>query len=241
MLNDRSDDVKKGSGSVLNRSRSIRQKILGEHTTASSQKSSPLSSLQAARISTVTDARDVSNGEQVRTLSEMLRPTHNLEDDNATVAEQPLRSSGHHARRILRKLGAGHSMAAGLATHKRHLFGSRWNDEYPQSDEPSTGLGLIERRRTLDMVHQQGKQIARDLGTHKLRRLETSMFLSRAQWDANAAVRMIQAVLCARDGIVYDLDPSCKLRGAVNSHGTSCYIDSVMVALFGAQQSCDGL
>ncbi|KAJ1723701.1 hypothetical protein LPJ53_001982 [Coemansia erecta] len=244
MSNDSSDDGRKGSsssGRVLGRGRSIRRTILGERTPGTSQTSSPRSSLHITRSPAVAEE---TGGSQVRTLSEILRPTRDPQDSSQAAAgeEHSWRLSRHHARRMLRRLAAGHSAAASLTTlHRGQLFGGRRADEYPQSDGPSTGLGAIERRRTLDLVHRRGKQLARALGTHKLRRLETAMFLSRAQWDASAGLRMVQAVLCARDGILYDLDVSAGLRGMVNSHGTTCYIDSVVVALFGAQQSCDAL
>ncbi|KAJ2786444.1 hypothetical protein GGI15_001534, partial [Coemansia interrupta] len=236
MSNDSSDDGRKGGGRVLGRGRSIRRAILGERTATSSPTSSPRSSLHMTRSPVVAETR---SGEQVRTLREILQPTRDPQDSNKAVAEHLWRPSSHHTRRMLHRLSSMHSTS--FAEHRGRLFGAHRVDEYPHSDEPSSGLGAAQRRRTLDQVHQRGKHLARLLGTHKLRRLETSMFLARAQWDADRGLRMVQAVLCARDGIVYDLDVSVGLRGMVNSQGTSCYLDSIMVGLFGAQQSCDGL
>ncbi|KAJ1935316.1 hypothetical protein EC988_008523, partial [Linderina pennispora] len=54
-------------------------------------------------------------------------------------------------------------------------------------------------------------------------------------------MRRLQLLFCSRDGILYDLNPRVQLVGAVNSRSTTCYIDSLLMALFGAQHSCDGL
>ncbi|KAJ2723301.1 hypothetical protein GGI07_002729 [Coemansia sp. Benny D115] len=147
-----------------------------------------------------------------------------------------------HALRMLQKLGSVSpllgSSSGGLG--RRHgLFQN--NNEYPESDDPSTGQSAVERKRRVDALFKQSWRLAQGLGTSALSRMSATMILSQMQWDVEAALRRVQAILCSRDGIVFELNPLVKLSGVVNSCGTSCYIDSLVVALFGVQQSCDGL
>ncbi|KAJ1959388.1 hypothetical protein GGI12_004364, partial [Dipsacomyces acuminosporus] len=114
-------------------------------------------------------------------------------------------------------------------------------NDYPQSDDPSTGHSALERKKKIDAVCRQGVELARQLGTSPLNRIEAADILSRSGWSIESAARRIQLILSTRDGIVYDINPRTQLCGAVNSHSTTCYIDSLLMALFGAQNSSDGL
>ncbi|KAJ1970058.1 hypothetical protein IWQ62_000218 [Dispira parvispora] len=59
--------------------------------------------------------------------------------------------------------------------------------------------------------------------------------------DGPATLAHIEDLIEARDGIVVPVDPLASLRGAVNSKGTSCYIDSLLFAMFARQTVFDGL
>ncbi|KAI9501944.1 hypothetical protein BX070DRAFT_236218 [Coemansia spiralis] len=158
-------------------------------------------------------ARKDEDGQAARTLIELLRPS-----DHKT----PRVDAGEtRRRRLVWRLGR---------TPEHWLRRSA----YPQSD-PSAGQSALERRKKIDTTHRQARRLAEG---RLVTRIEAASFLSNAQWDVDRALRHVQLVLCTRDGILYDVGP---VQGVVNSGGTSCYIDAVFVALFGAQSSCDGL
>ncbi|KAJ2656947.1 hypothetical protein IWW48_004770 [Coemansia sp. RSA 1200] len=126
---------------------------------------------------------------------------------------------------------------------RRHgLSNATERAEYPQSDDPASGQSARERKRQIDAVYDQTVQMARDLGTSlNITRMEAAGFLSLARWDVDTALRQLHIVLCTHDGVLYNIDPRIQMCGAVNSGGTSCYIDSLLMALFGAQSSFDAL
>ncbi|KAJ2525077.1 hypothetical protein GGI11_000349 [Coemansia sp. RSA 2049] len=158
------------------------------------------------------------------------------------------------SRRNLGKMGVGSSSDdddddceggehSRLMLRRRHgLSDATERAEYPQSDDPASGQSARERKRQIDAVHDQTVQMTRDLGTSlNITRMEAAGFLSLAQWNVDAALRQLHIVLCTHDGVLYNIDPRIQMCGAVNSGGTSCYIDSLLMALFGAQSSFDAL
>ncbi|KAJ1890344.1 hypothetical protein LPJ81_005951, partial [Coemansia sp. IMI 209127] len=143
-----------------------------------------------------------------------------------------------NAKRMLRKIGGG-SENDGAVRHG--LARAVEASEYPQSDALATGQNGRERKHKIDAVYKQTMRMARDLGTDAIGRMEAGGFLSLARWDVDTAVRQVHIVLCTRDGILYEINPQIQTSGAVNAGGTSCYIDSLFMALFGAQSSYDAL
>ncbi|KAJ2889650.1 hypothetical protein IWW38_004583, partial [Coemansia aciculifera] len=156
--------------------------------------------------------------------------------------------SSHHARKVLEKISLAYHRQAKeplqqqQQRHRHHRLSHLFHtDEYPQSDDPSTSHHALERKKKIEVVYGQGLELARQLGTYALNRMEVAEYLSRTRWDSDAAFRRIQILYLTRDGVLYDIDPRVQLCGAVNSGGTTCYIDSLLVALFGAHNSSDGL
>ncbi|KAJ2132268.1 hypothetical protein GGF48_001041, partial [Coemansia sp. RSA 921] len=96
------------------------------------------------------------------------------------------------------------------------------------------------RRRDSDHVYRDGVLLAQQLGTSALNRSEVRRILAQARGDADAARRQVQLLLRTRDGIVYNVDSRVRQRGAENADST-CYIDSVLAALFASHTACDGL
>ncbi|KAJ2472966.1 hypothetical protein GGI02_001212 [Coemansia sp. RSA 2322] len=219
-------------------SQTIRRSLRAEWATASL--SSPRSSLeQAAPVQRRKDRRRLP-AETARPLVALLRATSSSGSPEKQAEEWRFTPRRLHARTVLHKLStAYHAQVVGLSSRRlSHLFQT---NEYPQSDDPSTGQSALERKKKIESVHAQSWEMARQVGTYALNRMEVVDYLSRARWDAAAALRQIQMLLHARDGIVYGLDARVRLCGAVNSHASTCYIDSVVAALFGAQHAYDGL
>ncbi|KAJ1658485.1 hypothetical protein IWQ61_002284 [Dispira simplex] len=75
----------------------------------------------------------------------------------------------------------------------------------------------------------------------ELDRAFVQSYLQAFRQDGLATLAHIEDLMEARDGIVVPVDPLVSLRGAVNSKGTSCYIDSLLFALFARQTVFDGL
>ncbi|KAJ2546316.1 hypothetical protein EV175_005645, partial [Coemansia sp. RSA 1933] len=183
----------------------------------------------------------------VRSLAELLVAGHPADSGDKGAERKEARSGRSwglgwsdkprrfNARHMFRKIGRQQSIRE---THHGLAYAA---EEYPQSDDPAGGQGARERKRKLDAVYKQMVWMARDLGSEPIGRMEAAGFLSLAHGDVDAALRHLHIVLCTRDGILYDVDPRIALCGAVNSGGTSCYIDSLMMALFGAQSSYDAL
>ncbi|KAJ1941595.1 hypothetical protein FBU59_003456, partial [Linderina macrospora] len=169
--------------------------------------------------------------EKARTLTELLQPTWTQQSTEPTphADDQPKKPRRFRPRKMLKKMGVtGHLLVETPA-------------DYPQSDDPSTGHSALERKKNIDRFYKQGKDLARQFGTSPVTRIEAANMLSHAGWDVDVAMRQLQLLLCSRDGILYDINPRVQLVGAVNSRSTTCYIDSLLMALFGAQHSCDGL
>ncbi|KAJ2073426.1 hypothetical protein GGH13_002005 [Coemansia sp. S155-1] len=197
-----------------------------------------------------------SQGETARSLTTLLRPTPSdlgqsgTSSSAASSAEKGKqhsywrhRPSSHHARKVLAKISTAYHRPAKEPSqhHHRHLSHLFHTNEYPQSDDPSTGQSALERKKKIETVYGQGLELARQLDTFALNRMEIAEYLSRTRWDADAAIRRIQILYLTRVGVLYDIDPRIQICGAVNSGGTTCYIDSLLMALFGAQSSYDGL
>ncbi|KAJ2029148.1 hypothetical protein IWW57_001842 [Coemansia sp. S610] len=196
-------------------------------------------------------------GETARSLSALLRPTPSSLGQNGapSTADSAVkkgkqhshwrhRPSSHHARKMLEKITTVYHRPAKEPSHHqhhRHLSRLFHTNEYPQSDDPSTGQNALERKRKVETVYSQSLELARQLDTFALNRMEITEYLSRERWDAESAIRRIHILYLTRIGVLYDIDPSIQMSGAVNSGGTTCYIDSLVTALFGAHQSCDGL
>ena len=53
-----------------------------------------------------------------------------------------------------------------------------------------------------------------------------------AKGDAEKAFNLLLLMEESEHGIIADCDPNVKLLGAVNREGVSCYLDSVLFALF---------
>ncbi|KAJ1668502.1 hypothetical protein EV178_000535 [Coemansia sp. RSA 1646] len=147
------------------------------------------------------------------------------------------------AKRMLRKISGGSEDDRATHHHRHHhsLMRAAKAAEYPQSDDPTTGYSARERKRKIDAVYKKMVRMARELGTEEITRMEAAGFLPLSRWDVDAALRQLHIVLCTRDGILYEINPQIQMCGAVNSGGTSCYIDSLFMALFGAQASYDAL
>ncbi|KAJ1853688.1 hypothetical protein GGH12_004727 [Coemansia sp. RSA 1822] len=112
-----------------------------------------------------------------------------------------------------------------------------------RSDDDTASDGAMphtHRRRDADHVYRDGVLLAQQLGTSALNRSEIQRILAQARGDADAARRQVQLLLRTRDGIVYDVDNRVRQRGAENADST-CYIDSVLAALFASHTACDGL
>ncbi|KAJ2799818.1 hypothetical protein H4R20_004287 [Coemansia guatemalensis] len=241
MAHGNKDDVKKvGRGHTLKRT--IRRSLKPEWTTPtpSSQRSSVYSTDETA--SGMLGQAAVGDSEE-RSLVELLKPAAAVDSDDETKTmtwrteeqQQQGRRRRHHGWKLLRKLGA-----LNLSGRRRRML---WTaaDEYPESDDPLTGQTHRQRESSIDTVFREGQYMARQLGTAALKRVEVSRLLAQAHWDADAALRRLQILLSTRNGIVYTVDTHVRLRGAANSRGTTCYIDSLLVALFGAHGSFDGL
>ncbi|KAJ2881370.1 hypothetical protein H4R27_004130 [Coemansia aciculifera] len=234
-------------------SHTIRRSLRAEWPTPVHQPS-PASSLS----SSIMDRRQSkSQGETVRSLVTLLRPTpgdlgrSGTPSSTASSAEKGKqhsywrhRPSSHHARKVLEKISTVYHRPAKEPSqhhHHRHLSHLFHTNEYPQSDDPSTGQSALERKKKIETVYGQGLELARQLDTFALNRMEVAEYLSRTRWDADTAIQRIQILYLTRVGVLYDIDPRIQICGAVNSGGTTCYIDSLLMALFGAQSSCDGL
>ncbi|KAJ1730483.1 hypothetical protein LPJ72_004453 [Coemansia sp. Benny D160-2] len=138
--------------------------------------------------------------------------------------------------------GEGGEHSRPMHRRRRGLSNTMERAEYPQSDDPASGQSARERKLQIDAVYDQTVQMARDLDTSlNITRMEAAGFLSLARWDVDAALRQLHIVLCTHDGVLYNIDPRIQMCGAANSGGTSCYIDSLLMALFGAQSSFDAL
>ncbi|KAJ2476604.1 hypothetical protein IWW56_004821 [Coemansia sp. RSA 2131] len=112
-----------------------------------------------------------------------------------------------------------------------------------RSDDDTASDGAMphtHRRRDADHVYRDGVLLAQQLGTSALNRSEIQRILAQARGDADAARRQVQLLLRTRDGIVYDVNTRVRQRGAENADST-CYIDSVLAALFASHTACDGL
>ncbi|KAJ2752932.1 hypothetical protein GGI19_003490 [Coemansia pectinata] len=234
-------------------SHTIRRSLRAEWPTPVHQPSPASSS-----SSSIMDRRQSkSQGETVRSLVTLLRPTpgdlgrSGTPSSTASSAEKGKqhsywrhRPSSHHARKVLEKISTVYHRPAKEPSqhhHHRHLSHLFHTNEYPQSDDPSTGQSALERKKKIETVYGQGLELARQLDTFALNRMEVAEYLSRTRWDADAAIQRIQILYLTRVGVLYDIDPRIQICGAVNSGGTTCYIDSLLMALFGAQSSCDGL
>ncbi|KAJ2489956.1 hypothetical protein IWW37_003586 [Coemansia sp. RSA 2050] len=233
-------------------SHTIRKSLRAEWPTPAHQPS-PAPSLP----SSTTDRRQPKpQGETVRSLSALLRPTPSAQGQNGASstadsaekkdkqhAHRRHRPSSYHARKMLEKIATAYHRPTKEPSHhhRHHLLHLVHTNEYPQSDDPSTGQSALERKRKVEAVYGQGLELARQLDTFALNRMEATEYLSRTRWDAEAAIRRIHILYLTRIGILCDIDPSIQMSGAVNSGGTTCYIDSLVMALFGAHQSCDGL
>lgn len=53
-----------------------------------------------------------------------------------------------------------------------------------------------------------------------------------AKGDSEKAFDLLVLLEESEEGIIKDFDPSVKLLGAVNREGVSCYLDSVLFAMF---------
>ncbi|KAJ2812247.1 hypothetical protein H4S07_001530 [Coemansia furcata] len=237
-------------------SHAIRRSLRAEWPTPVHQQASPAPSSP----SSIVDRRQPKpQAETVRSLATLLCPTPGDSDLSKTpsAAASSLekgkqhsywryRPSSHHARKMLEKLSTAYHRPAKEPSHHHHhhhhhLSHLFHTNEYPQSDDPSTGQSALERKKKIETAYGQGLELARQLGTFPLNRMEISEYLSRTRWDADAATRRIQILYLTRVGVLYDVDPRIQMCGAVNSGGTTCYIDSLLMALFGTQHSCDGL
>ncbi|KAJ2134364.1 hypothetical protein GGH17_002841 [Coemansia sp. RSA 788] len=140
-----------------------------------------------------------------------------------------------------------------IPDEKQESRGSAWHmlrRIYPvmrlpwgRSDDDAASDGAIphtHRRRDSDHVYRDGVLLAQQLGTSALNRSEVRRILAQARGDADAARRQVQLLLRTRDGIVYNVDSRVRQRGAENADST-CYIDSVLAALFASHTACDGL
>ncbi|KAJ2081974.1 hypothetical protein H4R24_001953 [Coemansia sp. RSA 988] len=236
------DGVKRaGRGQTLKRT--IRRSLKTEWTTSAtgSQRSSVYSTEETTSGGS---GQTVDREAEERSLVELLQPAAAIESDDESKAvtwqteeRQQSRRKRHHGWNLLRKLGALN--LTGRRRRRRVLWTAA--DEYPESDDPLTGQTDRQRESSVDTVFRDGQYMARQLGTAALRRVEVSRLLAQTHWDTDAALRQLQILLSTRNGIVYTVDTQVRLRGAVNSRGTTCYIDSLLVALFGAHGSFDGL
>ncbi|KAJ2743210.1 hypothetical protein GGI20_003917 [Coemansia sp. BCRC 34301] len=239
-------------------SHTIRRTLKAEWPTTSPAHTSPSSVL--SRPSSLDRRQSKSQGEPVRSLATLLRPTPSDLDQSGKAdyavrpaekdeqhASQRHRPGSHHARKMLEKISAAYHRQAREHSqqhrhhHHHHLSHLFHTNEYPQSDDPSSGQSALERKKKIEVVYGQGLELARQLGTFALNRMEVAEYLSCTKWDSDAAFRRIQILYLTRDGVLYDIDPRIQMCGAVNSGGTTCYIDSLLVALFGIQHAYDGL
>ncbi|KAJ2331687.1 hypothetical protein GGI00_003142 [Coemansia sp. RSA 2681] len=241
-------------------SNTFRRSLKAEWPTTSVPQPSPSPSPMPSRPSSVDRRQPKPQGETARPLAMLLRPTPSdlIEDGKASSGASSAEKGGknrllsswrhghgsHHARKMLDKLSAAYRRQAREPAqqqhHHHHLSHLFHTNEYPQSD-PSTGQSALERKKKIETVYGQALELARQLGTFALNRMEVAEYLSRARWDSDAALRRIQILYLTRDGVLYDIDPQIQMCGAVNSGGTTCYIDSLLTALFAAQHACDGL
>ncbi|KAJ1966868.1 hypothetical protein H4R35_006877, partial [Dimargaris xerosporica] len=59
--------------------------------------------------------------------------------------------------------------------------------------------------------------------------------------NSTEAIEYLEDLSLAFDSVVWPVDPLIRLRGAPNSRGTSCYIDSLFFAMFALHTAFDGL
>ncbi|KAJ1974060.1 hypothetical protein H4R34_004861 [Dimargaris verticillata] len=59
--------------------------------------------------------------------------------------------------------------------------------------------------------------------------------------NSSEAIEYLEDLSLAFDGVVWPVDPLVRLRGAPNSRGTSCYLDSLFFAMFALHTAFDGL
>ncbi|KAJ2453952.1 hypothetical protein EV183_001908 [Coemansia sp. RSA 2336] len=167
--------------------------------------------------------------ETERSLVELLQPTCALQQMAREEEKHAEKRLGWH---MLKRLG---TMYPRQKT-KRGLLWKR--DEYPASDDAQTAQKG--HKHDCERVYRDAVLMAQQQGTQALNRKEIRRVLEQAQADTQAALRRVDLLLKTRDGIVLPVDPTVQLRGAENA-GDTCYLDSIVVALFAAHTSCDGL
>ncbi|KAJ2851942.1 hypothetical protein IWW36_000715 [Coemansia brasiliensis] len=172
--------------------------------------------------------------ETERSLVELLQPTCALQQMGREEEKHVERRLGWH---MLRRLG---TMYPSRQKAKRGLLWRR-NDEYPASDDAQAVQMKSRHKHDLERVYREAVLMAQQQGTQALNRKEIRRVLDQAHGDTQAALRRVDLLLKTRDGIVLPIDPTMRLSGAENAGGTTCYLDSIMAALFAAHSSCDGL
>jgi hypothetical protein len=70
---------------------------------------------------------------------------------------------------------------------------------------------------------------------------EAMTLLNSYHWNYNDALAHLNTRILTHQGLLLPPDPSIHLQGMVNSHGTSCYLDALMFALFATQTLFDPL
>ncbi|KAK9762970.1 hypothetical protein K7432_010769 [Basidiobolus ranarum] len=76
---------------------------------------------------------------------------------------------------------------------------------------------------------------------HTLPTKELERVLTKCRWDVEDAISFLKEYAKASDGIIVEVPKKNQFRGPKNSLGTSCYIDSLLFAMFGTHSCYDGL
>ncbi|KAI9481801.1 hypothetical protein BX667DRAFT_493291 [Coemansia mojavensis] len=167
--------------------------------------------------------------EKERSLIELLQPTCALQQMGREEEKHVERRLGWH---MLKRLGTMYPRQKA----KRGLLWRR--DEYPASDDAR----IVQKghKHDCERVYRDAVLMAQQQGTQALNRKEIRRVLEQAQGDTETALRRVDLLLKTRDGIVLPVEPTVRVGGAENA-GDTCYLDSIIAALFATHTSSDGL
>ncbi|KAF0539109.1 cysteine proteinase [Gigaspora margarita] len=110
---------------------------------------------------------------------------------------------------------------------------------FPSSGKDSTKLvefTVTEQESKIDQLRTYLEELGHPLGTLQLENL-----LEKNSWNVMEVADYCLDLIEAEEGLVSDIQKDIIMLGAENDRFTSCYIDSLMFAMFARTRSFDGL
>ncbi|CAG8454390.1 1845_t:CDS:2 [Ambispora gerdemannii] len=105
---------------------------------------------------------------------------------------------------------------------------------------PAKKIYSAEELREKEHKIDQLQTFLADIG-HPMESMQVELLLERNSWNVELVAEYCRDMVEAEEGLVNEVNNNVCMVGAENDRGTSCYIDSLLFAMFARMRAFDGL